>query len=328
MSNVYDITNHVDYQRHMTDFISKERVRGLLKKYVTQIEEQEVQITQLKNLIGKQNAALAKCPKPDPCAKCKVDIKNHPEYKRVLGLLDKLSKKPEECTNSDIEKAKANLIKLQKRCGADCPKVEKPKEKECPKCPKCEQKECPEPKPCPPCPPQKPLPPIEQHPDFERLIRELNKKHNGKPADIRLHPDYAYFKGYYEDKIAKLEDSVRKHKAKAAKVKGKKCKPCKKHECPKCPECPECPPQKQCPKQKKCPPQKECPPAPACPKCPKTVAMTAKPNPVQAEVPAFHQYNKAPEGGPRPFRQSRISQLNPTAKIPGQPLYRYDPVSF
>jgi len=301
MSNVYDIKNHVDYQTHMTDFISKQRVRELLKKYVTQAEQQEVTIAQLKNIVAKQNAALAKCPKPvkpDPCSKCKVNIKEHPEYKRVLGVLDKLTKQPEQCTNDEIKQAKSNLIKLQKRCGAECPQV-KPEIKQDPK---------PEPVPtkCEPCP-DKPLPPIEQHPDFERLARELNRKHNSKPLDIRVHPDYAYFKGFYEDKISKMQSELKKHKAKKAI----QCKPCKKQECPKCQRCPKCPECKTT-KQPACPKCEKT----QCPKCPKCIAMTAQPK-AKANVPAYHQYNKAPEQGPRPFIQSSISQLNPTAKIKG-----------
>ena len=102
----------------LADYIHKDKVRAVLREYLTEK------------------------------SKSKPDIYQHPEYIRVVRLLNK--------KNRDSSDRYSKL-------------------------------------------------PIEQHPDFERLVKSINDKCNATPSDIRLHPDYAYFAAFYEDKIAKLK---------------------------------------------------------------------------------------------------------------------------
>jgi len=185
MNNVYDITNHVDYTKHMDDFIHKDKVNVLLQKYITEAAQKKQTFEQLKDIIAKQQVAIGKCPKlpkPDICAN--RDIKNHPEYIKVINLLKKITDKPKQCTNSKIEKAQTKLNILKKKCGME---IE-----------------------CKPCKTIKHInEPIEQHPHFNKLVRELHKKGRSH-KDIRNHPDYAYFKAFYIRQIEELSSQLNK----------------------------------------------------------------------------------------------------------------------
>lgn len=275
MADQFDIRNHINYKEHMKQFISKEDCKALLKagqdkntelreKASARIKEERAKVgkirdraraivarerqqriqmeAQLNKMRDEFKVLLARCPPPvkDKCPL--VPLEQHPGY---IAMKKAEKKQQGRCTDPEVLKAKAQLRAAQEQC-------RKPK-----------------------CDPE----PITKHPDYESLMEECQNKIDKAKSeveaemkrklrtDIRYHPDYSYFKSYYESKIADLQSKLEQAARPAPK-----CPECPKVECPKCPECvqkpcPTCKPT-PCPKPKKV----ECPKCPVCQKCPKCPA--------------------------------------------------------
>lgn len=205
--NEFSIRNHVDYHEHMKGFISKEKVKTLMGKYDQRLRELE----KANNALQKNNAKLRKIadkcmPKKPACPL--VPLESHPDFIKLKN----------QCPSTF-----SKLNQLRKECG-------KPKCPTCPPCPDCPGPQSPKCASCPECAHcSGGKQPISKHPDYPALAEkhrqeisaakskvesEMKRK---RRTDIRFHPDYPYFKAYYESVIKT---------AKAGK-------------CPPCPTCAE-----------------------------------------------------------------------------------------
>jgi hypothetical protein len=201
----FSIRNHVQYNEHMKDYVTKEKCRELISKYSERLVTLE-----------KQNAKLekikAKCmPKQSKCPPGQLD--KHPDY---IAL-------KKQCPT-----AFGRLDLLRKQCG-------KPKCPTCPTCPECPSVASPKCRNCPPC--KKCAgknTPIMNHPDYPALLESHRKeltvamsKVEGEfkrktRTDIRYHQDYQYFKSYYESIIQSLKSGKCPDCPKCAARKGRK----------------------------------------------------------------------------------------------------------
>ena len=206
----YDITKHVDYKRHMENFVSRKKCALDLSEKTDKIKAYyESKIANMRNdsacnnqteklrvLIGKLKTRLAelnadnsrlqtlaqRCPEPTQSS---APLSEHPEYQAMLRELKE--RKDGECTNPEVLKARAKLASASKKCKSTCNKS------------------------------------IEQHFDYARLMEEHNKairkamseveskmksKCRALRTDIHDHPDYELFKKYYEDKISDLQSRI------------------------------------------------------------------------------------------------------------------------
>lgn len=203
----FSIQNHVDYHEHMKKFISKKKVKTIMDKYDQRLKELEKSNAVLRANNAKLRRIADKCmPKKPQCPL--VPLESHPDFINLK----------KQCPS-----AFSKLDEIRKECG-------KPKCPQCPTCPDCPSMQSPKCPACPICPNcSGDKQPISKHPDYPALAekhrreiseaksyveREMKRKTR---TDIRLHPDYPYFKAYYESVIAT---------AKAGK-------------CPPCPTCAE-----------------------------------------------------------------------------------------
>lgn len=203
----FSIRNHVDYRDHMKGFISKKKVKTIMNKYDQRLKALEKANRTLQRNNAKLQRIADKCmPKKPKCPL--VPLEAHPDFIRL---------------KKQCPPAFSKLDKLRKECG-------KPKCPQCPTCPDCPSPQSPK---CPSCPQcsccSGNKQPISKHPDYPALAEkhrqeissavskvegEMKRKNR---TDIRFHPDYQYFKAYYESVI---------QTAKAGK-------------CPPCPKCAE-----------------------------------------------------------------------------------------
>jgi hypothetical protein len=301
MSDPFSIVNHIQYKEYMTHFVSKEKCKKLIAKSSTKLEKADADVYALRArnalLESKLRALMQRCaPKKAECSVTSLEL--HPEY-IALKKAEHKGKVSGGQQCPEVLEAQAKLEVLRKQCGK----------------PKCEGD----------CKPG----PIEKHPGYPALMEahrrqlleaqssvegEMRKKLR---SDIRSHPDYSYFKSYYESEIAKLKAQI---------------KPCK--ECPKqesCPSCPSCPKQENCPD---CPTKCSKPNCRKCPKCIKCTSKSKKPLPQAANAGAAEslQINSGQvvtrERQPRPFSYSSVPVLNPNVKMGSGRVHYYDNMKF
>jgi hypothetical protein len=230
----YSITNHIDYKKHMKNYVTLQKCHEMHKssseKYVDLRDRCNARLSKARDILREQQDAISTLEKqnaelrshlntlaPMPTApKCPlVPLSRHPEYielrkkqAEAKAALREEQRKAEQ-TQLDADKcpdvimAKRKLQELRKQC----------------KIAKCNPGD------------------IADHPDYKALIEqhladiaeaqskieaEMKRKMR---TDIRTHPDYNYFKAYYESEIAKLALKVPKPS--------------------KCPTCPKCTIQKE-----------------------------------------------------------------------------------
>lgn len=287
-SDSFAIENHIQYKNHMKNYISKKKCSYLLTDCRDKLEKSEAAVKALKTrntlLESKLRALINKCaPKKQGCPM--IPLKSHPEY-IALKKAESVAKAGSQCP--EVLEAQKKLEVLRNQYGK----------------PKCE------------CKPES----IEKHPDYASLIDSCRKKIREAESriesdmtkkmrtDIRSHPDYSYFKSYYESEIAKL------------KAQAKPCPPCTETTCPplnKCTECPQCPTLncKECPKCPKCASRKPLPQA----------ANAGEAETLQIKSGKINVY----EDQPRPFSYSNVPTINPHRRMSESGrVHYYDTMKF
>ncbi len=198
----FNIVNHVDYKEHMKAYLLKTECASLLaqakKEIIRQQKANSLLQEQVNSMKGVYADALKRCPLPVKPLCPVIPLSQNPEYiamkKREKELLVK-------CPS--LSEAKEKLHNLEEECTAP-PTV-------------CKEAH------------------IKKHSGYPALIEkwrkqmsdmkatleaECQKRHDTEKSqleaemkrklrtDIRDHPDYKYFKNYYESRIAQLQKTI------------------------------------------------------------------------------------------------------------------------
>ena len=201
----FNIINHVDYKEHMKAYVLKKNLTSMIeqanKEEAKHIQNNKDMLKELNIMKKVYIESLKRCPLPVKPLCPIIPLEQNLEYiamkKRDKALLTK-------CPN--LSEAKDKLNNLEKECIAP--------EKKC----IASEKEH-----------------IEKHVDYPSLIAHWRKQMDNMKAvlekeyqtrlnvenskletemkrklrtDIRSHPDYTYFKNYYEARIAELQKTV------------------------------------------------------------------------------------------------------------------------